>query len=297
MEKGQKTKNSYSLWRSFGWKRNLMAIVAGAALNLFLDKATTAASVVRVISQFDFSIAIMPLVGFLLAGWGVLGFVVVEMTTTILGLWMLGFHTMGALIPFALLLAGAMFIDCALPSILWHAWRLKGEEKVEYPRFDTSAHVFKYYLIMIITVTAYVVVCMFAVRTLQSDPIRLSEWLVTILQYLDAVLFIGIPAFILISVIRNRTVTINERMVLAFLVIGAIAAVLAVSLVYHTIVRLDPDFFSPLESSVARGTGGADLDEYWKYIDFWDWFAVMIAVFMNILLIIEMLFMHSIEKK
>lgn len=90
---------------------------------------------------------------------------------------------------------------------------------------------------MIVTAAIYLPLSMIAYWDV-LHYISLSEWAVTFTQYLNVILIIGIPVVIVVSLIRNRTITINERMVLAFLIIGVMAAALCAIVLYQNTVYL-----------------------------------------------------------
>ena len=295
-------KNGFGLFRNFGWKKNLLAIAAGYLLCLGLDRLSALLAGARMFSTLDFSIAIMPFIGFFLGIWGILGSFIEFFigTATIL----ITFRAYDFVLPTSYYIVAiiSLIIYCALPSMLWYAFPLKGEERASFPRLDTSAHVIKYYLIMVITIAVYV-----ASRALQYalDDILDTSFIDSVMefmQYLGVVLIISIPIAIIISVIRTRTITINERMVLTFLIIGVIATTLCAILIYRLTVYLEPDLFDDYDA-IFR-TAGSDTFEQnnaeqvlERYINYWNWFYVIITVMLNILLIIETIFMRSIEKK
>ena len=294
-----KKKKGYGLIRNFGWKKNLLAIAAGFIVLRLVDFIIGLTSTVNVISSFDFSIAIMPLIVFVLGGWGVLGCILENIYLFV------EFASMGIALDVRMALnvvarIVGFVVYCALPSILWYATPLKGEERVRYPRMDTTAHVVKYYLIMIASVAIYVLSLWFI--TLVFDQAEsLLAYAATFTQYLDVVLILGLPLLIVISVVHNRTITINERMVLAFLLIGVFASALGGALIYLTVRKLDPGLFTDFGELL----NGAEYYEWTevqegivnRYLRFWDWYYVIIAIMLNGMLIVEILFMRRIEKK
>ncbi len=290
-----------ALFRSFGWKKNLLAIGVSFLFCYLLDELTTLFPDSMIIARFDLSIAILPLFGFILGIWGVLGCLLEYIISLTLLLHTLGSFTFAEFLPY-LGVVVPMFLYSALPSVLWYAVPLKGEERAVYPRLDTSAHVVKYYLIMTVTLIIYVM-SDFIYYGIDLSRDNLLMELNAFAQCLDMTLIVGMPCIILLSVIRYRTITINERMVLAFLFVGVIASVLAAFLVYRTALKMNPDLFHEYRHVMeilkdnSTDVADVDIDIFARYGVFWNWYMIVLAVLQNILLIIEILFMRSIERK
>ena len=301
MEEGQaqrkRQKKGYGLIRNFGRKRNLLAILAGGVVFYLLDLINKLTSGIQVISSFDLSIAVMPLIGFALGGWGVLGCIIVNLIQLVI---LLGGSIPDIRLMYVVLarIVG-LTVYCALPSILWYAVELKGDDRVRYPRMDTTAHVVKYYLIMVISVAAYVVILLL-ISLLVYHKVDMLNYVAMFTQYLDVSLILGLPLLILISMLYNRTVTINERMVLAFLLVGVLASVLCGLLVYLAAKRQNAALFdsvaalNSVDESLWTDADSALLGQYTR---FWNWYYIIVAIMLNTLMIVEMLFMWRIENK
>ena len=299
MEKSKTRVRGFGLIRNFGWKKNLLAVGTGFLVCLLLELINLLISRFRVASQFDLSIAVIPIVGFLLGIWGILGCLLETLAYSFVFFLEAGYPQLMLDPLFLISTVTSLIIYAVLPCFLWYAIKLPGEDKPDYPRMDTSAHVIKYYLIMVVTVVAYASVLVFRMDEGLSKETFL-EWGYYISQYLDAALIGGIPVTILVSVIRNRTITINERMVLAFLIVGIIASALGAYLLYRNTLYLDPELFAMYDTLADPELPGWK-EEYEealiRYLNYWKQYYVMIAVMLNSLLVIEMLFMRSIEKK
>ena len=299
--KGNLRKNlrtGFGLLRNYGWKKNLLAVAAGYLCCLAMDKLTLISLNSQFVARFDLSVAILPLSGFLLGIWGVLGCLLRFAVSIALTIKSYGNFTLAEYLPFLSYLI-PMFLYSALPSVLWYATPLKGEEQASYPRLDTSAHVIKYYIIMTVTLVVYVLSdFIFYDLSLTRDVLLAEMSLFT--QCLDMVLIVSMPCIILISMIRNRTITINERMVLAFLFVGVIASILTAFLVYRTAVQLRPELFKEynrlFKLDFTELTDN-DYETLYKFNVFWNWYLILLAVLQNVLLIVEILFMRSIERK
>ena len=299
MKTEKNLKDRFGIFRSFGWKKNLLAAAAGFLICVLLDVITAMLFTDNVIGTFNLSVAVIPMLGLLMGIWGVLGYLVKDV-----------FDLVRILIdpemivilgnPLRLLLMGAAdVVYCILPAILWYALPLKGEKRADYPRLDTSGHVIKYYLIMLADVIVYVVIMSVGYsRTLSGSTLRSLAVLCT--QYLDVILIFGMPTVVLVSLIRRRTLTINERMVLAFLTVGVAASVLCAALLYRNTLYLAPEMFEEYESVLSSESGvltDQSMAVINRFFAFLDWYYVILAIMLNSLLILEMLLMRSIEKK
>ena len=297
MKSSRNLRNLFGLLRNYGWKKNLLAIAAGFLCCYVMSNLPDLLPNSKIIAQFDFSVAILPMIGFLLGIWGILG-CILQFASSLVMLAVQGYITLLQCLPYFGYLI-PIFLYSALPSVLWYITPLKGEEQAVYPRLDTSAHVIKYYIIMTVTLVVYVLADSFEFGFNTSRQYLLIQ-VSMFTQCLDMSLIAGMPCIILFSVIRNRTITINERMVLAFLSIGVIASLLTAFLVYRTAIQFDPELFDEytrLLSDLSVEFTDADLDIYDRFTRFWSWYMILLAIFQNVLLIVEILFMRSIERK
>ena len=299
MRTNKHLRNGFGLFRNFGWKKNLLAVVVSFLIVLALEFIVYKFANNQMLRRFDPGIATVPLIGFLLGIWGVIGVLLESVVTSVQFILDLGkyatsihwFYFVGSFV--------SMFLHCALPSMLWYAFPGKGEERASYPRLDTSGHVVKYYLIMVVNCAVFVLLNnIWFVNT--SVQFEWLETLVMFTQYLNVTLIIGMPLVIVVSVMRNRTFTINERMVLTFLAVCVIASLLCAGILYRTIWHLEPDViqeYNYLMRPEVQDLAEEDLAIVDRYNDFWNWYYVVLAIMLNVLLIIEMLLMRLIESK
>lgn len=299
MRTNKHLRNGFGLFRNFGWKKNLLAVVVSFLIVLALEFIVYKFANNQMLRRFDPGIATVPLIGFLLGIWGVIGVLLESVVTSVqfildLGKYATGIHWFYFVGSFV-----SMFLHCALPSMLWYAFPGKGEERASYPRLDTSGHVIKYYLIMVVNCAVFVLLnnIWFMGSTVQI------EWLETLAmftQYLNVTLIIGMPLVIVVSVMRNRTFTINERMVLTFLAVCVIASLLCAGILYRTISHLEPEVieeYNYLMSPDVLDLAEGDIAIVNRYNDFWNWYYIVLAIMLNVLLIVEMLLMRRIESK
>ncbi|MBP3900424.1 MAG: SpoIIE family protein phosphatase [Blautia sp.] len=285
-------------FRSFGWKKNLLAVGAGLLIYILLEASFTVTSEIRVISEFDASAAILPFIGFVLGIWGAIGAFLGACVVCILTVAKTDFVFYIPLSYFVIIAIG-QFLYSIMPATLWYALPLKGEKRTYYPRMDTSAHVIKYYLIMALSVLVYVAISSYG-SGFEPGTTSFFFYAASFAQYFNVVLILGIPVIILASLFWHRTLTINERMVLAFLLVGVIASALGAYLLYRNTTYLKPDMFDIYDAMVAGESADwteAEWDVFENTLEYWNRYFVMLAIMLNGMLIIEMLFMRSIERK
>ena len=292
-------KRILGIFISYGWKKNLLTIAVSFLICILLGMFTSATSNVRGISAFDLGSAITPFFGLVMGIWFSIGYLLYCIYLTIHAFAFEGASEFLHLTDYILILVPSV-IYSLLPYILWYAIPVKGEKETAFPRLDTSAHVIKFYLVIVASSAGYMAVSLLSsFRELMTGnlPLRYAYWS---LQYLDVLLLIGIPLLIIVSLVRNRTLTINERMVLSFLIVGVIASAMGAYFVYRNTLHLDPSLFEDYELLMRTDTD-AVTDEMFaafdRYNAYWDQFYVMTAIMLNAILIIEMFFMCSIERK
>ena len=296
----EKAGKGYGLFYSYGWKRNLRAVLISFGICILLQIITASLIDSQVIDHFDAAMAIMPILGLFFGIWGVIGCLIGRMI-------LLYFFAILAVMSgdttfwvYVALESVRTLIYCALPCFLWYAIRLRKEDRVRFPRLDTASHVVKYYLIMVVDVAVYVLMNVFSVGGFGlTSGYTILDWIALFTQYLDVVLILGIPLMVVISRIRYKTVTINERLVLAFLFIGVLASVLAGFLVYRTTRFLNPALFDDYEAFMESMEDFTEESAkiYERYEAFWNRLYIVLAIMLNALLWLEMILMSVIEKK
>jgi len=295
---GENNIKGFGPFRSFGLKKNLLAVGAGVLIYILLRASTRATSNIRVISEFDWAVAILPFIGFLLGVWGAVGTLFPQFVSDLMVCIEINDKTILPL-SYIIVISVGLFVFCLLPATLWYAFPLKGEKRTLYPRMDTSAHVIKYYLIMVVSVLVYVSISSYG-SGLDIGSESFLYYAASFARYLNVALILGIPVVILGSLILHRTLMINERMVLAFLLVGVIASALGAYLLYRNTLYLNPEMFEEYErlfNNLGHEWTDADAAVYQRLLDYYNMYFVMLAVMLNSLLILEMMFMRSIEKR
>ena len=289
----------YGLMRGWGWKKNLLAAGGGALVFAFADQISNVMSNVRGLSEFSLSIAALPLVGFLWGIWGCIGCLLAYVSSLFIYTFGLAISDPVLVIQIYGISLMIVFIYSALPALLWYMFPLKGETQARPPRMDTSGHVIKYYLVMAGSVLVLTIVL--SLRSfLSSGPEELFlDMGILFLGYLDMSLIIGMPVMIILALVRNRSLTINERMVLAFLIVAVTASVLVGYIFFQNTVQLKPEIFENYEKAMDElmKTGNIQSEDIDQYVDYWNRSYLAIGLMLNGLLVIEMIFMKSIEKK
>lgn len=113
-----------------------------------------------------------------------------------------------------------------LPYWLWYAIPVRGEEKPSFPRMDTTAHVLKYMLIILVdsvcvTILLGILMKCFGIVEVFSKSVLVMFW-----NNLDFCYIIGLPLFTIVAFLHKRHFSLNERLILIFLVLVIVAAVL-----------------------------------------------------------------------
>ena len=292
-------RKGFGLFRNFGWKKNLLAVAAGFLLAMGLEQLRFLLEEVRVLSTFDPTLASIPFIGFIMGIWGILGslaYIGISLLSLLDGFKELG---MDFSVQYVIVAVVSTLVYSVLPSLLWYLIPIKNEKFTTYPRLDTAAHVFKFYIIMVVTVIVYMFLSWLLNGFNMDVSARILDYAVIFTQYLSTVLIIGIPVIIVLAHIHYRTLTINERMVLAFLAVVVAAVLIGSWLIYRISYYVNSDLFTEydrlLDESIESTENGIEI--LIRYQNYWNWFYVMVAILFNSLLIIAMFLMRSIEKK
>ena len=299
-EKGISRNFTSGFFKNRGLKTNIRYFMYGFLIILGFNILSAYTADVRVLRNFDFSVAITPLIGLFLGIYGVLGcFISNVIASILLVVAMMHLGITEGYIDVGISLV-VEFIYCCLPCILWYSIKLPNEDSVEFPRFDTTAHFVKYYLIMIVNLLLYITLTSVVSYFFFGEKV-MRYHLSSFINYLDAVLLIGIPITIVISKLHHKTMTINERMVLAFLLICIIATAIGAFLIYHTTALSNPTLFSDYEAIITNSDPTTLPENYDEIIDsyyaFENWFDLALTAMFNSLIIIEIFMMNSMQKR
>lgn len=120
-----------------------------------------------------------------------------------------------------------------LPHILWYRIPEKDGKKPSFPKMDTTAHVVKYMLIILLdsivtTLLLGLVINAFGIAKVFSQVTLVMFW-----NNLDFGIMLGLPLFILAALRKGRRFSLNERMILIFLLLAILCAGLTGVLVWN----------------------------------------------------------------
>ena len=83
MRTNKHLRNGFGLFRNFGWKKNLLAVVVSFLIVLALEFIVHKFANNQMLRRFDPGIATVPLIGFLLGIWGVIGVLLESVVTSV----------------------------------------------------------------------------------------------------------------------------------------------------------------------------------------------------------------------
>ncbi|MDD6057168.1 MAG: PP2C family protein-serine/threonine phosphatase [Clostridiales bacterium] len=209
--------------------------------------------------------ALPPFFGMVYGFWGALGCAVANLVADMLSGYSIGMSL--ASFPIQLLIG-------ILPYLLWYGIPAWGEKKPSFPKMDTTAHVVKYMLIILLdslltTFLLGVVMKVFGITEIFSQTTLMMFW-----NNLGFSYMLGLPLFTLIAFWQGRRFSLNERMILIFLILAVLAASLT-------------GIASWREASVVSG----------ELVYLWNRIYTNVIVTLNVFMLVEILFLVYMEKK
>ncbi len=120
-----------------------------------------------------------------------------------------------------------------LPYFLWYRIPERGGKKPVFPQMDTTAHVIKYLLIIIvnsivITLLLGLLMSGFGIAKVFSQVTLVMFW-----NNLDFGYMLGLPLFTLAAIVRGHRFSLNERLILIFLLLAILCAALTGTAVWQ----------------------------------------------------------------
>lgn len=130
------------------------------------------------------------------------------------------------------------FLMGVLPYLMWYRFPIRGEETIEFPRMDTTAHVVKYMLIILTDAiaVAFLLGCIlraFGMGEIVSDTTIAMFW-----NNWDFSYVLGLPMFSVVEWKRHRRFSLNGQIILSFLLFSILAVLLVVVLVYKEMAQM-----------------------------------------------------------
>ncbi|MGN0484348.1 MAG: SpoIIE family protein phosphatase [Lachnospiraceae bacterium] len=209
--------------------------------------------------------ALPPFFGMVYGFWGALGCATANFIADLLS----GYSLWMSVCSFPI-----QFLMGILPYLLWYHIPVLGEEKPSFPKMDTTAHVVKYMLIMIansvlITLLLGIVMKLFGIADVFSQATLVMFW-----NNLDFSYMLGLPLFALIALKKKQHFSLNERLILIFLLLAILAAILTGT------------------SSWREATAVSNERMY-----LWNRVYTDVAVTLNVFMFVEILFLFYMEKR
>lgn len=206
-----------------------------------------------------------PFFGMIFGFWGALGCAVSNLIADLMS----GYSVSMCICSFP-----TQFLMGILPYILWYHIPIRGEDKPSFPKMDTTGHVIKYMLIILvdsIIVTFLLGILMqgYGITGIFSQATLVMFW-----NNLDFCYMLGLPLFTLIAVKQGRRFSLNERLILIFLLLAILAAFLT--------------GIASWREAISVST---------KTIYLWNRICTNVAITINVFFLVEMIFLVYMERR
>lgn len=209
--------------------------------------------------------ALPPFFGMVYGFWGALGCAAANLAADLLS----GYSLSMSICSFPIQLLMGI-----LPYLLWYHIPLRGEAKPSFPKMDTASHVVKYMLIILVNSVVITLMLGILMKSFGIAEIFSSVTLVMFWNNLDFSYMLGILLFTLIAIRQGRSFSLNERLILIFLLLSVLAAVLTGTVSWR-------------RASVISS----------ERIYLWNLVYEDVAVTLNIFMIAELLFLFYMERR
>lgn len=209
--------------------------------------------------------ALPPFFGMVYGFWGALGCAVANMIADLMS----GYSPLMCICSFPV-----QFLMGILPYLLWYHIPVRGEKKPSFPKMDTTAHVLKYMLIILVNSLLVTFLLGFLMKVFGIAEIFSQATLVMFWNDLDFGYMLGLPLLTLIAVRQGRRFSLNERLILIFLLLAILAAFL---------------------TGMASWREAAVVSMGRIYL--WNQVCSNVAIALNIFMLVEILFLYYMERR
>lgn len=208
--------------------------------------------------------AVVPFFGMLFGISGALGCAVSNFLADILSGYGLGMSI--ASLP-------VQFLMGFIPYFLWYNIPINGEKRAGMPRMTNASYVIKYVLIILLNsvITAFLLGCilkLFGIADIYSNITITMFW-----NNFDFGCIFNMPMFAVIAKCRKKSFSLNERMVIQFLLLAAIVSLIIGASTWYEMNRVSDDL-----------------------MNIWDSVYTHVAIAFNVFLLIEIIFMIYMER-
>ena len=209
--------------------------------------------------------ALTPFFGLVFGFWGALGCAVGNLAADLLSGYSLGM---------SLLSVPIQFLMGMLPYVLWYHIPARNGEKPSFPRMDKTEHVIKYMLIILVNSAVTMMLLGLVMQRYGIAEVFSQTTFAIFLNNLDFSYVLGLPLLTLAAVWKGYRFSLNERLILFFLLLAILAGLLIGNASWSEAVNMSKDRL---------------------YI--WNHVCMDVAVAQNLFMLVELLFLVYIEKR
>lgn len=202
---------------NLNWKKGLQYFILSAVVYFIVTMPVRHFFSLMPVAEMRPAAVFPPLFGMIYGFWGALGCAVANLIADI----GTGYSLSMCICSFPI-----QFLMGILPYLLWYRIPLRGEEKPSFPKMDTTAHVLKYMLIILVDSAVVTILLGMEMKAFGITEVFSKATFMMFLNNLDFCYVLGLPLFTLVSVWRERHISLNERLILIFLMLVLLAAFL-----------------------------------------------------------------------
>lgn len=202
---------------NLNWKKGLQYFILSAVVYYIVTMPVRHFFSLMPVAEMRPAAVFPPLFGMIYGFWGALGCAVANLIADIGA----GYSLSMCLCSFPI-----QFLMGILPYLLWYRIPLHGEEKPSFPKMDTTAHVLKYMLIILVDSAIVTLLLGMEMKVFGITEVFSKATFIMFLNNLDFCYVLGLPLFTLVSFWRKRHISLNERLILIFLMLVLLAAFL-----------------------------------------------------------------------
>lgn len=250
---------------NMNWKKRLWYFILSGVVYFVVTMPLRHFFSLMPVAEMRSAAVFPPIFGMIYGFWGALGCAVANLIADIGA----GYSLSMSICSFPIhLLMGI------LPYLLWYCIPLRGEEKTSFPKMDTTVHMVKYMLIILVDSAVVTILLGLEMKAFGITEVFSKATFIMFLNNLDFCYVLGLPLFAFISFFRERHISLNERLILILLMLVLLAAFLTgvTSWREATHVSAEPQYL-------------------WNRI----WTNVAVAI--NIFFLVEIVFLVYVERR
>lgn len=202
---------------SINWKKGIQHFILSGLVYFVVTMPVRHFFSLMPVAEMRSAAVFPPLFGMIYGFWGALGCAVANLIAGIGA----GYSLSMSICSFPI-----QFLMGILPYLLWYHIPLRGEEKPSFPKMDTTAHVLKYMLIILVDSAVVTILLGMEMKAFGITEVFSKATFMMFLNNLDFCYVLGLPLFTFVSFWRERHISLNERLILIFLMLVLLAAFL-----------------------------------------------------------------------